>query len=151
MRSKLVSSTPSRPKRQLLPPGSHPAWVPVLTAFDNELFYGTVSEINPFLPELLFLMMLHHHRNLKAHPKKKVEKVGLLSEGQHEVNIENLVWRSESGPRVLGLLQVGGSQQGTSERRHLYWEDWYKQEIMGDFHFPFHSKDEGSNSRACTS
>lgn len=25
-----------------------PAWVPALTAFEDELFYGTVSEINPF-------------------------------------------------------------------------------------------------------
>jgi hypothetical protein len=102
-----------------------------------------VSEINPSLSKLLFLMAFHHsNSDLKAHGKKKVEKVGLLSEGQHEVYIENGVWRSEAGPRELWLLQAGGSQRGTSERRHLCWGDWYTQ-VMGGAHLLSHTKNEG--------
>jgi hypothetical protein len=37
MRSKSVSNTPPWPLHQLLPPGSCPVGVPVLTAFDKEL------------------------------------------------------------------------------------------------------------------
>ena len=53
-RSKLVSSPPPRPLHQLLPPGSCPAWVPVLTSFDHKLWSGSIRQINPFLPELLW-------------------------------------------------------------------------------------------------
>jgi hypothetical protein len=34
-------------------PASWPAWVPVLTSFGDEQQYGSVSWINPFLPNLL--------------------------------------------------------------------------------------------------
>ena len=34
-------------------PASWPAWVPVLTSFDDEQQCGSVSWINPFLPNLL--------------------------------------------------------------------------------------------------
>ena len=40
---------------QILPPGSCPVWVPVWTSFDDEQWYGSVSQINPFLPNLLWL------------------------------------------------------------------------------------------------
>jgi hypothetical protein len=46
-----VSNTP--PWHQLLPPGSCPVWVPVLTSFGHEQQCGNVSWINPFLPNLL--------------------------------------------------------------------------------------------------
>jgi hypothetical protein len=35
------------------PPASWPAWVPVLTSFGDEQQCGSVSRINPFLPNLL--------------------------------------------------------------------------------------------------
>jgi hypothetical protein len=35
-------------------PAFWPAWVPVLTSFGDEQQYGSVSRINPFLPNLLF-------------------------------------------------------------------------------------------------
>jgi hypothetical protein len=34
-------------------PASWPAWVPVLISFGDEQQYGSVSQINPFLPNLL--------------------------------------------------------------------------------------------------
>jgi hypothetical protein len=34
--------------------------VPVLAALDDELFYGSVSEINSLLPRLLLVMVFHH-------------------------------------------------------------------------------------------
>ena len=34
-------------------PASWPAWVPVLTSFGDEQQHGSVSRINPFLPNLL--------------------------------------------------------------------------------------------------
>jgi hypothetical protein len=34
-------------------PASWPAWVPVLTSFGDKQQYGSVSQINPFLPNLL--------------------------------------------------------------------------------------------------
>ena len=51
-RTKPVSSTLSRSLYHLLPPGSYPALVPALTGFDDELLYGTVSDINSFLHKL---------------------------------------------------------------------------------------------------
>jgi hypothetical protein len=33
-------------------PASWPAWVPVLTSFNDEHWYGSVSQINPFFPNL---------------------------------------------------------------------------------------------------
>lgn len=35
---------------QLLPPGSCPVWVPIMTSFSVEQWWGSVSPINPFLP-----------------------------------------------------------------------------------------------------
>ena len=54
MRSKPVSSTLPWPPHQLLPPGSCPVWVPVLTSFDDEQQYGSISQRNPFLSNLVF-------------------------------------------------------------------------------------------------
>ena len=34
--------------------------VPALSALEDELLFGTVSEINPFLPRLLLVMAFHH-------------------------------------------------------------------------------------------
>ena len=51
---KPVSSTPLWPLHQLLPLGSCPVWVPVQTSSsDDEQQCGSVSQINPFLPNLL--------------------------------------------------------------------------------------------------
>ena len=50
MMSEPVSSTPPWPLHQLLPPGSCPVCVPVLTSFSD----GSVSQINPFLSKLRF-------------------------------------------------------------------------------------------------
>lgn len=60
IRRKPVSSTPPWPLHHLLPPGSCPAWVAVFTAFDDELWYGTVSRVNHFLSKQLFLMTSRH-------------------------------------------------------------------------------------------
>jgi hypothetical protein len=72
MRSKPVSSTPSWPPHQLLPPGSCSAWVPVLTSFDNKQWSGSISwgTSHVFLPNLLRLVMVLHrsHRNLERTP-----------------------------------------------------------------------------------
>jgi hypothetical protein len=46
--SKLVSSIPPWPLYQFLLPGSYPQ-VPSFTVFDDELLYGNMKEINPFL------------------------------------------------------------------------------------------------------
>jgi hypothetical protein len=54
MASKPVSSTHTRPLHQLLPPGSCPVWVPVLTSFSDELWYGSVNQINPFFSKSLW-------------------------------------------------------------------------------------------------
>ena len=53
MGSKQVSSIPPWPLHQLLPPGSCPAGVPVLTYFGNEQQRGSVSQINPLIANLL--------------------------------------------------------------------------------------------------
>jgi hypothetical protein len=60
MGSKPVSSTPPWSQHQLLPPGSCPTWVSALDTFDDELLYGTVSEINSFLFKLLLVMVFHY-------------------------------------------------------------------------------------------
>ena len=49
--SKPVSRPPPWPLHQLLPPGSCPAWVPVLTSFRAML---TCKFNKPFFPNLLF-------------------------------------------------------------------------------------------------
>jgi hypothetical protein len=54
MGNKPVSSTPPWPLYQLLPPGSCPAWVPVLTSFFDGLWCRSTRWINPFLPKLLW-------------------------------------------------------------------------------------------------
>ena len=44
-----------------LPPGSFLLeFLPSLLLMMDCLFYGTVSEINPFLPKLLLVMVFHH-------------------------------------------------------------------------------------------
>ena len=52
--SKPVSNIPPWPLHQLLPPGSCPVWVPVLTSFSDELWYGSVNQINPFFSKSLW-------------------------------------------------------------------------------------------------
>ena len=53
-RSKPVSSTQPRPMHELiLTLGSCPACVPVLTSFNDELWCGSLSQINNFLPKFL--------------------------------------------------------------------------------------------------
>ena len=66
MWSKPVSSTPPWPLRQFLPPGSCPVRVPVFAAF-GELLHRTVSEVNPFLPKLLLVMVFHHSNSNLRH------------------------------------------------------------------------------------
>ena len=69
MESKPVNSTPPLPLHQVLPPGSCPAWVPDLTALDDELLYGTVSIINPFLPQGAWVMVFYHSN---SNPNKAI-------------------------------------------------------------------------------
>lgn len=45
---------------QLMPPGFYQTWVPVLTSFDNELWFESMREINPFL---LFLPFYYYYYN----------------------------------------------------------------------------------------
>jgi hypothetical protein len=45
---------PPRAQHQLLPLGSCPVWVPVLTSFSDEQQYGGVSQVNPLVPNLVF-------------------------------------------------------------------------------------------------
>jgi hypothetical protein len=59
MGCKPVSCTPPWPLFQFLPPGSCPAFVPVLTSFNDELQFANVSQINPFFPILLLVMVFH--------------------------------------------------------------------------------------------
>lgn len=56
--------------------GSAPApsflsiWIPVLTSFSNGQWCGSVSQINPFLPNLLLVMVFPpSNRNPKTHPQ----------------------------------------------------------------------------------
>ena len=59
--NKSVSSTPSWLLYQLLPLGSYLARVTAFTDFDNEvLLYAPVSEISPFLSNLLLAMGFRH-------------------------------------------------------------------------------------------
>jgi hypothetical protein len=57
MGSKPVSSTHPRPLQQLLPPGSQ---LSSLMDYSDGLQCESVSQINPFLPNLLLVMMFHH-------------------------------------------------------------------------------------------
>jgi hypothetical protein len=52
--SKPVSSTPPWPLHQLLSLDSCSVWVPVLISFNDGLHCGSVSQINPFIPKLLW-------------------------------------------------------------------------------------------------
>lgn len=54
MRSKPISSVSPWPLSQFLSTGSCPAWVPAITAFDEELLYGNMSETNHFFPQVTF-------------------------------------------------------------------------------------------------
>lgn len=53
--SKTGSSIPSWPLHQLLPLGSRPVWVFVLASFSDAVLCASVSQMNPFLPSLLWL------------------------------------------------------------------------------------------------
>jgi hypothetical protein len=58
-RSKPVSSAPPWPLHQFLPPGSCSACVPVLTSFSDEQRYGSISQMNPFILNLLLVLVFH--------------------------------------------------------------------------------------------
>jgi len=86
--SKPVSSIPQWPLYQLLPPGSCPVCVPLLTSFND----GSVSQINPFLPNLLFVKVLYHsNRNsLSAELGVKYKPPTLLSIYSTEIKMTSL-------------------------------------------------------------
>jgi hypothetical protein len=67
MRSNPASSTPPWPLHRLLPPGFSPAWVRVLTSFNNEWWCGRVSKWFTFSPTC-FLVIVHcwSNRNSKT-------------------------------------------------------------------------------------
>jgi hypothetical protein len=52
MNSKPVSSTPLEPLPQILPPGSYPVGVPVLTPISDGLQCGRISQIKPVSPHV---------------------------------------------------------------------------------------------------
>lgn len=60
------------PLHQLMLLGSCLAWVPVLTSFSDKQWYGSLTQINPFLPRLLLVMVFYH--SSKNITKKKKEK-----------------------------------------------------------------------------
>ena len=53
-KEKVIEQQPPWPLHQPLPPGSCPAWVPVLTSFNDEQCCGSISLINPFYANLLW-------------------------------------------------------------------------------------------------
>ena len=61
MKGKPVNFSSPCPLHQFMPSVFCPGWLPSLTTFENELLYGTVNEINPFLQ--LSLVMVFHHSN----------------------------------------------------------------------------------------
>ena len=61
--SKLVSSTPPWPLQV-------PALFEFPTAFVDELLHGSMSEVNPPLPKLLWLMVLHHSNSNPDYDKQ---------------------------------------------------------------------------------
>lgn len=66
-------------------------------------------------------MVFHRNNsNLKAHPKEKVEKVGFQKDNMRSVQTENLVWRSEAGPRVLELFCRQEEGSGEPGKRDIY-------------------------------
>lgn len=62
----------------LLPPCSCLAWVPALTAFDDELFYGSESKINFTLPKLLSGFLTAIITITRTMGKENVVKICLL-------------------------------------------------------------------------
>lgn len=58
--SRPISSTPPWLLHQLLPLGLCPVWVPVLTSFDKEQWYRSVSRVNASLPKLLWPWTTEH-------------------------------------------------------------------------------------------
>lgn len=54
----LLGSNPLWPLPNLLP-GSLPSWVPALTAFDEEVLHGILSEIKTFALHVSFVMVIH--------------------------------------------------------------------------------------------
>ena len=53
----------SMPPRQWPLPGSCPVWALVLTPSPDAQWYGIISKINSFLPNLLWVIVLHHSRS----------------------------------------------------------------------------------------
>lgn len=76
IRSKPVCK-PNTPctQHQILPSGSCPISVPVLTFFNDEKGFENESLINPFLPNLLLVMLLFHS---SSSPKTERKLMGLL-------------------------------------------------------------------------
>jgi hypothetical protein len=60
VKSKPVSSSPPWPLHQLLPPGPYPLWGLVLTSFDDEQWYGTITLVKPSLPKVLLVVVFQH-------------------------------------------------------------------------------------------
>jgi hypothetical protein len=90
------------------------AWVPALTAFDNELFYGTVNATTPFLPELLLAMVFHYSSS---------SNTKTLDFGSEKVSVLNAppLLRSLRSPRLSGSFP-------TPEHHGYFWKahskDW---------------------------
>ena len=56
--SRSLTSAASPPTSRFLPCLSH-----VLTELGDEVLHGTVSELNPFLSNLLLVMVFHHSKS----------------------------------------------------------------------------------------
>jgi hypothetical protein len=64
MRSKPVSSTPPWPLHQLLPLGSSSAWVRVLTSFSDQHWPESITQLDPFLPSLFWVMVFYYSNRI---------------------------------------------------------------------------------------
>lgn len=64
-------------QHMLLPPGSHPLWVPSLTFFSEGLPCGCVSQVTPLFPKAIWTVFHRSNRNPKA-----VNLDGLLKRNQ---------------------------------------------------------------------
>lgn len=54
MKTKSVRGSLPWPVLQIVPPGSFTIWVPALTPFDDELWYGSVNWNKPFLSLIVY-------------------------------------------------------------------------------------------------
>jgi hypothetical protein len=118
MRSK-PASTPPRPLHQFLPPGPCPIWVPALTSFNNEQWCGHLSQINPFLPGLLwswcFITAMLALTGTPRHKSLRSTQHGHFSHGSDE-------WMPRGAMRVFRACQ---SQQDCvlwDERQGQAWD-----------------------------